>query len=315
MDLTLLKKLCSIRATSGDEQNMSNFILEYIIENKDQWKSPVEIFAGDGFQESIVLVFGRPRLAVFAHLDSVGYAAAYDNRLVKIGGPKAKTGTVLVGKDSKGEISCKLKVSKDKKKDKDGKKKDIFEYEFDRPIDRGTTLTYKPDWREDEESIQCCYLDNRVGVWNALKLCENAENITIAFTTYEEHGGGTAQFIGRFLYKSMTCRQALISDVSLVSEGIKHKDGVVISMRDKGIPRQKFLRHVIALAESSGVQYQLEVEDAGGSDANQIQSSSYPWDWCFIGAAEANYHTPDEKIHKKDLQAMVDLYQYLAKKL
>ena len=36
----------------------------------------------------------------------------------------------------------------------------------------------------------------------------------------------------------------------------------------------------------------------------------YPWDWCFIGAAEENVHSPDEKVHKKDVEGMIALYWY-----
>ncbi|NNE54373.1 MAG: aminopeptidase, partial [Flavobacteriales bacterium] len=308
-DYQLLKTLCAIPATTGDEQQLNEFILEYVLDHRDDWDSQPAIFAGDGFQDSIVLAFGNPRIAIFAHLDSVGYCAAYGNRLIKIGGPKAEDGAILVGQDSRGPIECILRKREEvDEKDKDGKKKDIFEYEFNREIDRGTPLTYKPDWREDTVSIQCCYMDNRFGVWNALELCSNLKDAAIVFTTYEEHLGGTAQFIGRFLYKSFGCRTALISDVTLTSEGIKHGDGVAISMRDKGIPRQRFLRSIIQHATQAGIQFQLEVEDAGGSDGTQLQLSSYPWDWCFIGPPEENYHSPDEKIYKSDIEATQDLY-------
>ena len=41
----------------------------------------------------------------------------------------------------------------------------------------------------------------------------------------------------------------------------------------------------------------------------------YPWDWCFVGAAEQNVHTPNEKVHKKDITGMIDLYKVLMKEL
>ena len=53
----------------------------------------------------------------------------------------------------------------------------------------------------------------------------------------------------------------------------------------------------------------------GGSDGNALQKSDYPWDWCFVGAPEDNVHSPDEKVHKKDIQSMLDLYKKLMKKL
>ena len=72
---------------------------------------------------------------------------------------------------------------------------------------------------------------------------------------------------------------------------------------------------IIEIAKNSDIPYQLEVESSGGSDGNEIQSSPYPIDWCFIGAAEQNVHSPDEKVHKKDIKAMVSLYKLLMDKL
>ena len=41
--------------------------------------------------------------------------------------------------------------------------------------------------------------------------------------------------------------------------------------------------------------------------------AEYPWDWCFIGAAEQFVHTPNEKVHKKDIEGMIELYKTLMK--
>ncbi len=91
--------------------------------------------------------------------------------------------------------------------------------------------------------------------------------------------------------------------------------GVAISMRDSLIPRRSYVNKIIELAKASGIPYQLEVEGSGGSDAKELQMAEYPWDWCFIGAPEDHVHTPDEKVHKQDIEAMLSLYEYLMKKL
>ena len=90
---------------------------------------------------------------------------------------------------------------------------------------------------------------------------------------------------------------------------------MAISLRDSGLPRRVYVDRIIQLANESGVKYQIEVESAGGSDGNQLQKSPYPFDWCFIGAPEDNVHSPDEKVHKKDIKSMTDLYNYLMKHL
>ena len=75
------------------------------------------------------------------------------------------------------------------------------------------------------------------------------------------------------------------------------------------------LNKILDIARKSEIPFQLEVEDAGGSDGNELQKSNYPWDWCFVGAPEDNVHSPNEKVHKKDISSMVNLYKQLLKKL
>jgi len=305
--MELLKEMCAIHAPSGSEEAMSNFVLNYINNNKSKWKVQPEIFHGEGFQDCIVLVFGKPRTAIFAHLDSIGFTVRYGKELVKIGGPRTETGYVLVGSDSKGEIECTLKV--------DPEHTPSYTYEYLREIDRGTTLTFKADFREDKEFVQCCYMDNRLGIWNALKVAETLENGAIAFSCWEEHHGGSVEYLARFLYEKFNVHQALISDITWVTEGVPHGKGAAVSMRDSGIPRRSYINKIIDIAKKSKVPFQIEVEASGGSDGNALQRSPYPFDWCFIGAPEDYVHSPDEKVHKNDISAMVELYKYLMKEL
>lgn len=311
MNTELLKTLCAIPSVSGDEGKMRDFILDYFSKHSKSFKSTPQVYSGAGFQDMVIAVFGTPRTAVFAHTDTVGFTVAYQNELYKIGGPKAKEGTVLVGEDSRGKVECTLKIVKKKKKKTDKEKEEVFQYEASRTIDPGTNLTYAPDWKETKQYVKSAYLDNRLGVWNALELARTMTDGALVFSTYEEHGGGGAQFAGRFLQENFGVQQALISDVTLLSDSIKHKKGVAISMRDRGIPRRSFLTSVIAIAKENDVKYQLEVEKAGGSDGNALQDSTYAWDWCFAGPPEDNYHQPGEKVHKDDIAEMQKLYQAL----
>ena len=302
--MELLKTLCHIEAPSGSEQNMTEFVLDYINSNQDSWKVKPELFYGDGFQDCIVLVFGKPTTAIFAHLDSIGYTVKYNNEVVKIGGPSTKEGIVLVGQDSQGRIEEKLQH----KTDKDGNKTLFI---GGREVERGTTLTFKADFRETDDFVQCCYMDNRLGVWNALKVAEKLENGIICFSTWEEHGGGSVGYLAKFIYEKYGVKQALISDITWVTEGVEHAKGVAISIRDSGIPRRTYINRIIDLAKASNIPFQLEVENAGGSDGNALQRSPYPFDWCFIGAPEDFVHTPNEKVHKSDIESMTQMYDYL----
>lgn len=309
IDLTGLEELVSVRGCSGDESHIKQYILNYINSNQSNWKVQPTIVEGNGFQDAFILIFGKPRTAVFAHIDTIGYMVGYDNAVVKNGGPRTIDGIELVGTDSKGEIDTELMVIETEEGGQ------ILQVVSDRIIDRGTNLSFKPNYRESDTHVQSPYMDNRLGVWVALKLCETLENGAIVFSTYEESGGGSVGFLGNYLINHHDVYQAIISDITWVTEGIKEAGGVAISLHDKGIPRRVYIDKILKIARESKIPFQIEVESAGGSDGTMLQQTDLPFDWCFIGAPEQHVHSPDEKVHKSDIKAMLDLYMVLMEKL
>ena len=307
--MELLKQLCTIHSPSGNEVKMKQFILRHLEEYSASFKCKPEVIYGNEIQDCIILKFGNPKVAVFAHMDSIGFTVKYNKEIIKIGGPKVDDSYELVGKDSNGYIDAGMLIIED---ENDNKR---IEYVFDREIDRGTELVFKPNWRETKDYVQCCYMDNRLGVWNALELAKTLENGVICFSCWEEVGGGAVGYLGKYIYEKWGVQKALISDITWITEGVKHGSGVVISRRDSGIPRRSYVDNIIELAKKSGIAFQLEVESSGGSDGNQLQKCPYPFDWCFIGAPEDYVHSPDEKVFKNDISAMLNLYQYLMKHL
>ncbi len=307
---SLLKELCAIPAPSGNELAMKEFILNYIKINSKNWKHQPKIICGNGFQDNIMLIFGKPRTALFAHMDSIGFTVRYGKQLVKIGGPSIKSGYKLIGTDQKGKQEVELNLIENKQT---GILK--LEYKGKRDFERGTELIFKPNWRETSEYLQCCYMDNRLGIFAALKVAEKIKNGAIVFSTWEEHGGGSVSYLQKYLQEKHKIQQALICDISWISDGVHFAKGPVISMRDSLIPRRSYINKIISIAKKNTCAYQLEIEGSGGSDAKELQMAEYPWDWCFIGAAEENFHTPDEKVHKKDVEGMISLYDVLMKQL
>jgi putative aminopeptidase FrvX len=303
--MELLKQLCSIRATSGDEKPMTDFLLKFINDNKSSWKTQPTIHVGNHLQDCIILSFGTPRTAIFAHIDSIGFTVRYNHELVKVGGPRTENGYILVGSDNEGEVECVLQ------KDSEGE----LSYSFKRTIERGTPLSFKPNFIETNEFVQCCYLDNRLGVYVALEVAQTLENGIIVFSCYEEHGGGTVGFLADFIAKQYKVSQALICDITWVTEGVPAGNGVAISMRDSHIPRRSYLNRIIEIAKGSNIPFQLEVENAGGSDGAELQHSPIAFDWCFVGAPEENVHTPQEKVMKYDILSMIALYKKLMQEL
>ncbi len=304
-DWKLLKQLCEIQAPSGHEKPLKDFLLNFVKKESKKWKVKPTIIHGEEFQDCLILKFGKPRTAIFAHMDSIGFTVRYFNQLLSIGSPDADAGTKLVGHDSLGPIECELEFDKENH---------AF-YKFGRQIERGTPLTYKIDFREEKDFIETPYLDNRLGVYNALKVAETLKDGMVIFSCWEEHGGGSVGYLADYIYKKWKVRQALISDITWITEGVEHGKGAAISLRDKNIPRRSFIDKLITIAEKNKINYQLEVEGMGSSDGGELQRSPYPFDWCFVGAPELNPHTPNEKVHKKDINSMIDLYKCLMKEL
>ena len=304
--MQLLQSLCRLPAPAGNEAPLARFVLDYVHRHQAGWQFRPQIIADDRFQDCLLLVFGEPRTAVFAHLDSIGFTVRYGRQLVRIGGPRAEAGYRLVGQDSQGQIECTLTVDAETGE---------LGYAFHRDIDRGTELTFFCDFRETATTVQSCYLDNRLGVWNALRLCETLEHGIIAFSCWEEHGGGSVAYLARFIYETYGVRQALISDITWVTEGVHAGQGCAISLRDSLIPRRAYVDRIRAIAAASGIAHQLEVEGSGGSDAKELQRAAEPWDWCFVGAPEDHVHSPDELVDKRDIDSMLALYQVLLQEL
>src|SRR5689334_19970158 len=138
--MKLLQDLCAIHAPSGEEGAVKQFLLRYIKSEKKNWKVKPQIIESEELQDCLILKFGKPRTAIFAHMDSIGFTVRYNNQLVAIGSPDAPPGTKLVGEDQLGPIECELELDEDHH---------AF-YKFGRPIQRGTSLTYKPDFREEK---------------------------------------------------------------------------------------------------------------------------------------------------------------------
>ena len=202
--MDLLKELCQLHAPSGFEAPLKDYLLKYTRQHSKGWKAKPEIIEGEGFQDCLMLRFGKPRTAIFAHMDTVGFSVRYFNQLLPIGSPEAEVGTQLVGHDSLGQVECTLEYDKDNH---------AF-YKFGRAIDRGTSLTYKPNFRSTKNFIQSPYLDNRLGIYNALKVAEGLKDGVVVFSCSEEHGGGTVGYLAHYIYQAWGVRQALISDVT-----------------------------------------------------------------------------------------------------
>ena len=160
-------------------------------------------------------------------------------------------------------------------------------------------------------------MDNRVASWvaiNALrKVQSSALDIYYAATVQEEvgcRGAGPTSFdvnpdIGIAIDTTLACDVPGIDKTDAISELGK---GVAIKVMDAGsISSRALVDEFIGLAEQNGIPYQLEILPMGRTDQATIHQARAGLQTITLSIPTRYIHTVCETVHKKDLQAVVDL--------
>ncbi len=291
----LLRTLMTTEASAGDEDRLALFLLEWLADN-------ARGVSCRRVGNTVVAMRGRPRVAVFAHIDSVGFTLDFDHTLIPIGGPDPEDGTPLrttVGGTTWRGI---LRAA-------GGARRPRYRLEGEGPP--GSAWIYDTEPALDEQTLRGAYLDNRVGVLTGLHLLERLEDVCVAFTAAEEISGRGALDAARWLYEETAIRQALIADITWATESVIAGKGPALSLRDAFIPRTAWFRRLRELAESSGTPFQIEIQSSGSSDGGMLERSGFGFDWLFVGAPEHGYHSAHEELQTQDAVGMLRLFEFL----
>lgn len=295
IDEALLGTLLQAEATSGDELALSRLVEDVALRFAPAAR---RVRVGN-----TLLVFkGDPKLAVFAHLDSVGFTLGYDNRMIPIGGPAvaspAAVRSTVGDRVYRGHVAC---------EDEDDR---VFRL-VDGGGPPGTRWVYDTPPAFGATSLQGAYLDNRFGAYTALRLLELVPDVAVAFTAAEEVSGRGALDAARVIYEQTAIRRALVADLTWATQYVRPGKGPAVSMRDAFVPRKSWFDAVRAAAESAGVPFQIEIEAAGSSDGGMLERSGFGIDWVFVGAPENGYHTATETLVREDAVNMIRLFAHL----
>jgi putative aminopeptidase FrvX len=293
----LLGQLCSIHAPSGDEQLMLDFCTSWLQHHNKYNSYSIDT---EHVNNAIIVHKGNPRIAMIAHMDSTGFMLQYGNKLLPLGGPSLENEAAIVTCQNQEFVEAKVT-----------KKEDDFFLQTDKTFERGTTFSYKPDFFITDEIIQSPYLDNRLGVFLLLNLLLEAENVMIVLSTNEEHSGGCVEKVARVLFEHYHITKTIIVDTTFETEGIVCGKGPVLSLKDRLIPPKKWLDEVRIILNRCNIPFQLEVEDYGSSDGAYIHRSPYPIDWCFLGIAGKDNHSPKETVYIKDVDFLFNVLSKL----
>lgn len=298
-----LLKLLTIPGPTGDE----GAVADWLAAEAGAIADATLVRIGD----NVIVTRGVPRTAIFAHTDTTGYTLGYHRQLIPIGAPAGRDGDRLLSNDG---LAGRLRTSADGGRLGRLRKVRNAAGEKAEPTP-GSRWTYARPPEIKRGAVRSPYLDNRGGVWAALRALAGCSHVAVAFCTGEEHHGHGARVCADWLYRQFGVAQALVADITWHTRETPCGKGPAISLRDAFTPRQAFLDRVLSLAGESQIPHQREIQSAGSSDGGHLLRSSVPIDWVFVGAPEKGAHTACERAAVVDLEAMAELLAYLVDRL
>lgn len=281
----LLEELCSIHAPSGEEDKVFDYIQQWLTKNRI-----LATVDRNSVFNALFVKKGFPSVAFLIHVDTVGFIKEYFSKVLPIGSPTFDEKVSV--KDADNHIYTIYKNGED------------FALDANETIETGTTFSFNAQVEIAEDRIQGAYLDNRLNVAIALECMKNATNFLFVFTSNEEISGGCTEKVARVLYEHYQIDKVVILDTTFASDGIFLGDGIVLSLKDNYLPSRCWVQEVRMLLKEHQLPVQLEVADYGSSDGAYISKSPYPIEWCFLGIACENYHSPNEKVSQTDVTNM-----------
>jgi endoglucanase len=277
------------------------------------------------------------KLMIAAHLDEIGFIVKYlDNdgflRLQHLGGwdPKQMAAQRVKVHTRSGPINGVMMDSRKPKhmlSDAEASKKPEVEgffidighgaEEAKAAVRIGDMVTMDRSFQRMGKLLTCKAMDDRVGLYvmiEALKAAKsNAVEVHAVATVQEEIGLRGASASGSAIDPDVV----VALDITLANDvpGIPESDhitklgqGAAIKIMDSSlICHPKVVEHFRTLAESNGINHQMEILSAGGTDAGGVQRLHGGIPAFTLSIPTRYVHTVNETVHEEDVQACVDL--------
>lgn len=294
MNFELLKEMCLLNGTSGDEKMVRDFIISKLPEDCD--------YTVDALGNLIVNKKGetepKNKVALFAHMDEVGFIVTYitDEGFVNVASVGGIDNSALFGKkltinDCVGVAGAKAihQCGSDEAK-KIPEITDVsvdfgFENreEAEKYISLGDFGYFKSDFIEfGNDMIKSKALDDRLGCAIMLELLQEKSkiNYTCVFTVQEEVGtrGATTSAYAVKPDYAIVIETTTASDIPDTPENkkvCKVGKGAVVSFMDRGTIYNKDLyKKAREIADKNGIANQTKTVVAGGNDASAIHKAA-----------------------------------------
>ncbi len=329
----LLKELCNLRAPSGCEDEVRDFILKNI-KNADE--VTVDVMGNVIAHKK----GGGRKIMLAAHMDEVGFIVSgfTDEGFVSFKTVGGIMTTVLSGKrvvlgENKinGIIGAKaVHLQKREEREKPPVMNELYidigaadKKEAETMLSLGDYGTFAGEYTEfGEGCVKSKALDDRVGCAAMLELMkhEYKNDMYFVFTVQEETGGC-----------AVTAANRIKPDAALVLEGTTCSDvygtkphktvnilgnGVSMTAMDSSaVSDRSFFAMIKAVAERENIPLQFKRTRNGGTDAGDIQRSCAGVKTAVLAVPCRYIHSPVSVISKKDYESMKRLALAVLKEL
>lgn len=299
LDPLVLQEMTAFNAVSGNEEAFT----EWLAARLKPIARRVEI---DPLGNLVAWKGENPRLALFSHMDSVGFMVQENTpgaiKLVKIGGPATPDHTRLVVETDQGPVEGILLVQDD------ALYLDVGLESLERAIQVGDVAAFAPNFRRQGDMMISRHLDNKLGCWIALEAFERAESMVFVSTVREEHGPpGAGSIASRLDIDLAVTLDITYADSLSVPYPIKLDGGPAITLLDRMLHDRRWAKRMMAVAVANRIPYQVEVVTGGGSDAFHIAQAGVPT--IFLGVPIRYAHTPNELTYLADSRRTLALIE------
>jgi endoglucanase len=280
---------------------------------------------------------GRPRVAVAAHMDEIGFLVRHIDdsgfiRLQKIGGfdPRVlvaqrvavhvRDQEPLPGVLQPGSKPIHLQSPGDSK---EIKLEDLFvdlglpAADVKKQVTIGDMVTMDREQARIGSTVVSKALDDRLGVYvmiEAMKRVSGQVATVLAIATTQEEVGLRGAITSAY---GADADIAIALDVTIAgdipgnpSDAVVTRlgEGTAIKMFDSSqLPDMRVVQHLVDLAEANSIPFQREILPAGGTDAGAFQKTRSGVRAATISIPTRYVHTVNEMAHEADIQASVDL--------
>lgn len=306
----MLERMLAFHSVSGGEREFALWL-----------KGQLEPYATEVRLDRVGNLIARkganPQVAIFAHMDTVGYMVKrVDNdkgmvELSPVGKPRHAHGARALVLTQAAEIEGVL-IEKDSTDSKDSEDKKVYvDTGLSAPgevIHIGDLVTYAPCHSRHGDIVISRSLDDKLGCYVGMEVLKRTEQVTFVGTVGEECNHRGARAAAYAVQPDVALVVDITYDENIIEDyHITMGAGPAICLKDDLMPDRWIVERLREVARQRAVPLQFEVLDNGGSDAKAIYDVGEGISFVFIGIPIRYSHSSFEMAHMQDVENAIEL--------